>query len=206
MLRRLPDGPPLGDADLLGGPQALLDHHLLLEEGDDRSLTFLSDRDRCFHPAVDRHPFHLDLLGGQGLVDDLLVLTDKGPDAHAASELLPLEDDGTLLDHGDDLAVMLELPCHSGHHLLSGASGCSLHLAAADTGQAWRQPCDRLDVAARATRHPLDVAAEELVLSLERLAPGPGTGQGLQHLDIGLRLLIEKPSNELAELARRLAR
>ena len=66
MLGCLPGGPPPGDADLLGGPQALLDHHHLLEEGDDRGLTLLPHRDGCFHPAVDRHPFHLDLVGGRG--------------------------------------------------------------------------------------------------------------------------------------------
>ena len=42
-------------------------------------------------------------------------LADDGPDAQAAGELLPLEDDGPLLDHGDDLAVMLEPVCHVGH-------------------------------------------------------------------------------------------
>src|SRR3712207_6795873 len=112
MLGSLPGGLPPGDADLLGRPQALLDHRHLLEEGDDRSLTFLPHRDGCFDPAVERHPFHLDLLGGQGLIDDFLVLVDDGPDAHAASELLPLEDDDPLLDRGYDLAVVLEPVCH----------------------------------------------------------------------------------------------
>ena len=71
-----------------------------------------SDRDRCFHPLIKRHARHLNLLGAERFVDDLLVLMDDGANTHPAGEFRVLGDDRPLLDHFDDLAVIMGSLCH----------------------------------------------------------------------------------------------
>ena len=105
-------GLPPDEMNLLGGPQTLLDHDHLLVEGDDRGVALLPHRDGCLHPAAERDPFHLDLLGAEGFVDDLLVLMNDGAHAHPAGQPLALADHRPLLDHGDGLAVIVDAVLH----------------------------------------------------------------------------------------------
>src|SRR3954452_8568579 len=91
-------GPPR-DPDLLGGAQALLDHHHLLVEGDDGRVALLARRDGGVDPAVERPALDLDLLDGERRVDDLLGRPDLGPHPHRTRDLPVLADHGPLLDH-----------------------------------------------------------------------------------------------------------
>src|SRR3954452_1201213 len=86
------------------------------------------------------------------------------------------------------------------------ASGRLLVLVAAAAGEARRHPGDRLEVAARAVRHPLEVAAEERGVGLEHLGPGPGAARGLQGLYVAPHLPVDEIGDEPAELAQRVAR
>ena len=80
-------------ARLLHDPPGLVDHT-------DRDVAFVSDRDWSVDPAVERRSLHRDVLGGKGLVDDLLRLMHHRPDADALGELLALVNDGLFLDLG----------------------------------------------------------------------------------------------------------
>ena len=105
--------------NLFGGPQPCFDHDHLLVQGDDRGIALLPHRDGCCHPAVvEGNALHLDLLGAEGLVDDLLVLVDDGAHAHPAGQPLALADDRPLLDQGNGLAVLVVIEAVSQLHYL----------------------------------------------------------------------------------------
>ena len=107
-LRVLAGGLPSDEANLLGRPQPCLDHDHLFVEGDNRRITLLPHRHGCLHPMAEGNTLHLDLLCDHGLVDDLVVLVDDGVHAHPIGQSLALADNGLLLDHGNNLAVVVE--------------------------------------------------------------------------------------------------
>ena len=102
-------GLPPDEMNLLGGPQPCLDHDHLLVQGDDRGVALLPHRDGGLHPViVEGNALHLDLLGAEGRVDDLLVLVDDGAYADPTGQPLALADDRPLLNQGNGLAVIVE--------------------------------------------------------------------------------------------------
>ena len=108
MLAGAAGGLPPDEPNLLGGTQPGLDHHHLFVESDDRRITLLPHRHGCLHPMAEGNTLHLDLFCDHGLVDDLLVLVDNGVHPHPIGQSLALADDGLLLDHGNNLAVVVE--------------------------------------------------------------------------------------------------
>lgn len=104
-LRTSLDVPALGDTDLLRCAEALLDHHDLLKERDDRGIALLPHRNRTLDPSVERYALDLDGFGGDRLVDHRLVLAHHRPGAHALGQRLALEENSLLLDDRDDPAI-----------------------------------------------------------------------------------------------------
>ena len=97
------------EANLLSRPQPCLDHDHLFVESDNRHVTLLPHRHGCLHPMAEGNTLHLDLFCDHGLVDDLIVLVDYGVHAHTIGQSVALADDGLLLDHWNNLAVVVEL-------------------------------------------------------------------------------------------------